>query len=119
MPLFSKLVARQLRRDYRDQDLRGTGLRIFTTLAPSAQEQARTCAERGVGAGRGESLTVFRERPFWSSRAPAKSVPWSGDRQPGRRGFNRALECPVVRSAPVIKPFVYLLALLPSPNVLH
>ncbi len=39
-PGFLELVRRQLKRDYRDEDLRSEGLRIFTTLDPQIQEQA-------------------------------------------------------------------------------
>jgi len=106
---FLELVARQLRRDYRDQDLRGTGLRIFTTLAPSAQEQA----ERALS----EGLVRVERVPDSLQGAAVLVEPGTGeiralvgDRQPGRRGFNRALDAR--RSVgSVIKPFVYLLAL--------
>ena len=39
-PAFVDLVRRQLRRDYRDEDLRGDGLRIFTTLDLRTQRHA-------------------------------------------------------------------------------
>ncbi|MGY6630154.1 MAG: penicillin-binding protein 1B [Wenzhouxiangella sp.] len=106
---FMDLVARQLRQDYRDRDLRGTGLRIFTTLSPSAQRHA----EQALAAG----LADVERRPGELQGAIVLLEPASGeiralvgDRQPGRRGFNRALDArrPV---GSVIKPFVYLLAL--------
>ena len=106
---FLELVARQLRRDYRDEDLRGTGLRVFTTLSPSAQ----LAAERGLARGLAE-----RERQPNELQGAAILVEPSsgeiralvGDRTASRRGFNRALDAR--RSVgSVIKPFVYLLAL--------
>jgi penicillin-binding protein 1B len=106
---FLELVARQLRRDYRDADLRGTGLKVFTTLSPSAQH----AAEQGLAQGLAE-----RERQANELQGAAILIEPSsgeiralvGDRQASRRGFNRALDAR--RSVgSVIKPFVYLLAL--------
>ena len=39
-PAFLDLVLRQLRRDYREEDLRSEGLRIITTLDPRVQDAA-------------------------------------------------------------------------------
>ena len=39
-PAFLQFVQRQLERDYREEDLRSEGLRIFTTLDPFVQHQA-------------------------------------------------------------------------------
>jgi penicillin-binding protein 1B len=106
---FLDLVARQLRRDYRDRDLREEGLRIFTTLSPSAQSHAeRTLTEGlpGVESSPGElqGAIILVEPASGEIRALV------GDRNPGQRGFNRALDAR--RSVgSVIKPFVYLLAL--------
>ncbi|MEE4297248.1 MAG: penicillin-binding protein 1B [Wenzhouxiangella sp.] len=106
---FLDLVARQLRLDYRDRDLRGTGLRIFTTLDPVAQEDAEralteslTATERSDGELQGAIVLV--EPASGEIRALV------GDRSPGRFGFNRALDArrPI---GSVIKPFIYLLAL--------
>ncbi|NDY96096.1 penicillin-binding protein 1B [Wenzhouxiangella limi] len=106
---FLDLVARQLRRDYRDSDLRGTGLRIFTTLDPVAQQEA----ERALA----EGLTELERSSAELQGAVVLVEPTSGeiralvgDRAPGRFGFNRALDArrPV---GSVIKPFIYLLAL--------
>ena len=106
---FLDLVSRQLRRDYRDRDLRGTGLRIFTTLDPVAQQHA----ERVLADG----LARVESQPDQLQGAIVLVEPASGeiralvgDRHPGRFGFNRALDArrPV---GSVIKPFIYLLAL--------
>ncbi len=106
---FLDLVARQLRRDYRDRDLRGTGLRIFTTLDPVAQQEAERALADGLGeversAGELQGAIVLVEPASGEIRALV------GDRAPGRFGFNRALDArrPV---GSVIKPFIYLLAL--------
>ncbi|WP_237750825.1 transglycosylase domain-containing protein, partial [Pseudomonas aeruginosa] len=41
-PAFLDLVKRQLRQDYRDEDLTEEGLRIFTSFDPILQEKAET-----------------------------------------------------------------------------
>ncbi len=106
---FLDLAARQLRLDYRDRDLRGTGLRIFTTLDPVAQQDAERALSQGLGAtervdGELQGAIVLVEPASGEIRALV------GDRSPGRFGFNRALDArrPI---GSVIKPFIYLLAL--------
>jgi penicillin-binding protein 1B len=97
-PAFFDLVRRQLRRDYRDEDLRSEGLRIFTTLDPLVQAdvervvgklQAAVIVSRGEG---GEVLAV------------------TGGRRPRYAGFNRALDA-VRPIGSLVKPAVYLAAL--------
>ena len=109
---FLDLVSRQLRRDYRERDLRGTGLRIFTTLDPVAQRRAEQALAQG--------LTAVESEPSSLQGAIVLIEPASGeiralvgDRHPGRFGFNRALDArrPI---GSVIKPFIYLLALAQS-----
>ena len=106
---FLDLVRRQLRRDYRDRDLRNSGLRIFTTLQPAAQHHAEQALRRGLAEversdGELQGAIVLVEPASGEVRALV------GDRQPGRRGFNRALDAR--RSVgSIIKPFVYLPAL--------
>ncbi len=106
---FLDLVARQLRRDYRDRDLREEGLRIITTLDPVAQVAAERALGEGLAqvertAGELQGAIVLVEPASGEIRALV------GDRSSGRHGFNRALDArrPV---GSVIKPFVYLLAL--------
>jgi len=106
---FMDLVSRQLRQDYRDRDLRGTGLRIFTTLDPAAQRHAEAALASGLAKvertpGELQGAIVLVEPASGEIRALV------GDRNPGRFGFNRALDAR--RSiGSVVKPFVYLLAL--------
>lgn len=106
---FLDLVARQLRQNYRDSDLRGAGLRIFTTLDPYAQQQAERALAEGLSqverrAGELQGAIVLVDPASGEIRALV------GDRSPGRFGFNRALDArrPI---GSVVKPFVYLLAL--------
>jgi len=112
-PAFLDLVKRQLRRDYRDDDLSSAGLRIFTTMDPQVQRQAELSLSK--------SLASFES----GYKLPANSLQGSvivtdvnnaevlavvGGRQPRYSGFNRALDA--VRSVgSLIKPAVYLAAL--------
>ncbi len=110
-PAFVELVRRQLRSDYREEDLRNEGLRIFTTLAPFEQEAAeravvsgmKSLADRGLPADL-QSAMVLADVASGEVRAVV------GDRSPGRDGFNRALNARR-QIGSVIKPLVYLLAL--------
>jgi penicillin-binding protein 1B len=110
-PAFLDLVRRQLRRVYREADLRNEGLRIFTTLAPSDQhfaEQAvsgglRDLQERGLPATL-QAAVVLADVGSGEVRAIV------GDREPARQGFNRALDARR-QVGSVIKPLVYLAAL--------
>jgi len=106
---FLELVARQLRRDYRDEDLRGTGLKIFTTLSPSAQHAAEQGLARGLNA-RERQANELQGAAILVEPSSGEIRALVGDREASRRGFNRALDAR--RSVgSVIKPFVYLLAL--------
>ena len=108
-PAFIDLVRRQLRADYRESDLREKGLRIFTTLSPSAQHHAEQALFNGLAElddGRLElqGAIVLAEPDSGEIRALV------GDRQFRRPGFNRALDARR-QIGSVVKPFVYLLAL--------
>ena len=106
---FLDLVRRQLRADYRDRDLRGTGLNIFTTLSPSAQHQAERALRDGLTRVERESNSL-QGAIVLAEPATGELRALVGDRHAGRAGFNRALDAR--RSVgSVIKPFVYLLAL--------
>jgi len=108
-PAFMDLLRRQLRADYRDADLRETGLKIHTTISPSAQRHAERALSNGLARvdqadGGLQGALVLVQPESGEVRALV------GDRVPNRHGFNRALDArrPI---GSVIKPFVYLLAL--------
>ncbi len=110
-PAFLDLVRRQLRRDYREADLRNEGLRIFTTLSPSDQALAESAVSQGLedlhSRGLPESLQGALVLADVSSGEVRALV---GDRRAGRSGFNRALDARR-QIGSVVKPLVYLLAL--------
>ncbi|MHB1140863.1 MAG: penicillin-binding protein 1B [Sulfuricaulis sp.] len=112
-PAFVELVHRQLRRDYREDDLRSEGLQIFSTLDPLAQ----TSAERAL-TGRLTQLEKDRRLPpkvlegaiVVSHSQNGEVQALVGGRNTRFEGFNRALDAarPI---GSLIKPVVYLTAL--------
>ena len=108
-PAFLDLVKRQLREDYRDEDLTEEGLRVFTSFDPILQMKA----ERAMS----ETLKRLGKAAEGVEGAMLVTNPETGElqamlggRQPGFAGFNRALDA----SRPIgslIKPAIYLAAL--------
>ncbi len=110
---FLDLVRRQLRRDYRDEDLASEGLRIFTTLDPWAQKQAELAvAERlsrlekdyRLPQGKLEAAAII------AGVEGGEVLAVVGGRDPGFAGFNRALDA-VRPIGSLVKPAIYLTAL--------
>lgn len=112
-PAFLDLVRRQLSRDYREEDLRSEGLRIFTTLDPLLQASAEQAVAR--------RLTAFEaQRRFAPGTLEGAMVVTSissgevqaavGGRDPQFAGFNRVLDAER-QVGSLIKPAVYLTAL--------
>lgn len=113
VPAFVDLVRRQLRRDYREEDLTSEGLRIFTTLDPWVQQQAVVALRkrlaqiekaRRIDSGSLEGALVV------SSAQDGEIQAMVGGRDAGFSGFNRALDA-VRPIGSLVKPAVYLTAL--------
>jgi penicillin-binding protein 1B len=114
-PAYLDFVRRTLRRDYREADLTETGLRIFTSFDPRAQELAEQTLER-------ELARLDRTRKPKPGNAPLEgsvviTTPQSGEvlaivggRRVGYSGFNRALDAARPMGS-LVKPFIYLTAL--------
>ncbi|MGD8385220.1 MAG: penicillin-binding protein 1B [Lysobacterales bacterium] len=110
-PAFLDLVRRQLRQDYLASDLANDGLRIFTTLSPSEQELAAKAVADGLNELRQRGLPADLQAALVLADISSGEVrAVVGDRVPGRRGFNRALDARR-QVGSVIKPLIYLLAL--------
>jgi len=112
-PAFLDLVRRQLRRDYREEDLISEGLRIFTTLDPWIQHRA----EQSLAVKLGELEGKHRLQEGSLEGAVVVATPQdgevlavSGGRDPQFAGFNRALDA-VRPIGSLVKPAVYLTAL--------
>ncbi len=106
-PAFLDLVKRQLREDYRDEDLTEEGLRVFTSFDPILQLKAEGAM----------SETLKRLKADEMEGAMMVTNPETGEiqamlgsRQPGFAGFNRALDA-VRPIGSLIKPAIYLTAL--------
>ena len=112
-PAFLDLVRRQLRRDYREEDLTSVGLRIYTTLDPWVQQHAQEALamrlariekERKLPADTLEGAVVV------ASPQGGEVLAVVGGRDPRYQGFNRALDG-VRPIGSLVKPAVYLTAL--------
>ncbi len=110
-PAFLDLVKRQLRQDYRDEDLTEEGLRIFTSFDPILQQKAEGALNstlKGLSGRKGvdqvEAAMVVTNPESGEIQAMI------GSRQPRFAGFNRALDA-IRPIGSLIKPAVYLTAL--------
>ena len=112
-PAFMDLVRRQLRRDYKEEDLNSEGLQIFTTLDPLIQYESETAMSKWLN-------RLGKSRDLPDSELEGASVVVSvdggevlsivGGRNPQFAGFNRALDA-VRPIGSLIKPAIYLTAL--------
>lgn len=112
-PAYIDLVRRQLKGLYREEDLNGEGLRIFTTLDPRAQEalEARIVADLpDLEKSRRLPADTLQAAGVVTSVEGGEVLAMVGDRNTRFPGFNRALDSkrPIGSLA---KPFVYLTAL--------
>ena len=112
-PAFLELVKRQLLRDYRLEDLKSEGLRIFTTLSPSIQQTLeRRSSQKLLELEKAKALVEgsLEAAVLITNVSTGEIVAISGGRNRDAMGFNRALDAkrPV---GSLIKPFVYLTAL--------
>ena len=112
-PAFIDLVRRQLQGQYRDQDLTEEGLRIFTTLDPSAQAAVEARVSGGLAdleRSRGIEPGTLQPAAVVTSVAGGRVLALVGGRDARFAGFNRALDArrPI---GSLIKPVVYLTAL--------
>jgi penicillin-binding protein 1B len=112
-PAFLDLVLRQLRRDYREEDLRSEGLQVVTTLDPRVQgaaEQALAARLALLEKSRGAKAAGLQGALVVTSAQNAEVQAVVGDREPRFKGFDRALDArrPI---GSLIKPIVYLTAL--------
>jgi len=112
-PAFLDLVRRQLRRDYREEDLTSVGLRIYTAFDPWIQQHAQDAVaarlariekERKLPAGTLEGAVVV------ASPQGGEVLAAVGGRDARYQGFNRALDA-VRPIGSLVKPAVYLTAL--------
>lgn len=109
-PAFMDLVREQLARDYPADALRGAGLSIHTTLAPSAQHFAEVAVKDTLASLASKNRPELQAGVVVTDTRSGEVVAVVGNREVDQHGFNRALEArrPV---GSLLKPFVYMLAL--------
>lgn len=110
-PGFLELVKRQLRQEYREDDLTSEGLRVFTTLDTKVQNILENTItktlkqlEKRAKSSKLETAVIV------TRREGGEIVALAGGRDPRGVGFNRALNA-VRPIGSLVKPFVYLTAL--------
>lgn len=110
-PGFLDLVKRQLREDYRDEDLTEEGLRIFTSFDPILQMKSEAAVNETFKklAGRKGSEDVEAAMVVTNPETGEVQA-LVGSRQAGYAGFNRAIDA-VRPIGSLVKPAIYLTAL--------
>jgi penicillin-binding protein 1B len=110
-PAFMDLVKRQLREDYRDEDLTSEGLRIFTSFDPLLQKKAEQAVQSTVKRlTRADAPSPLESAMVVTSAQGGEVLALVGGTDPRFQGFNRALDA----SRPIgslVKPAIYLTAL--------
>lgn len=112
-PAFLDLVRDQLKRDYREEDVTGEGLQIFTTLDPLVQRSADRAMVNQI-----QQIEKAKKLPPGQLQGAAVVVNVEGaevlavvgGRDPNFAGFNRARDA-VRQIGSLVKPAVYLTAL--------
>lgn len=112
-PAFLDLVKRQLRQDYRDEDLRSEGLQIFTTIDSYVQERVEDSFQQRfqlLEKQYGKAMASLQGAAVFTETHSGEVVAMLGDRRVRYKGFNRALDAyrPV---GSLMKPLVFLAAL--------
>lgn len=110
-PAFLDLVKRQLREDYREEDLTEEGLRIFTSFDPILQLKAEEALTESLKrlAGR-KGVDEVQAGMVVTNPETGEIQALIGSRQPRFAGFNRALDA-VRPIGSLVKPAIYLSAL--------
>jgi penicillin-binding protein 1B len=110
-PGFLDLVKRQLRQDYREEDLTSEGLKIFTTLDTQVQDIAEnTVTKKLAQLEKTPHADALEAAIIVTRRDSGEVVALTSGRENLDGGFNRALDAlrPI---GSLVKPAVYLTAL--------
>lgn len=109
-PGFVELVKRQLQQEYKIEDLRNEGLKVFTTLSSVLQRQAEASLVEKTHSLEKKYKQDLQASMVVTTVGTAEVLALIGDQAPHTEGFNRALDSR--RSiGSLMKPFVYLTAL--------
>ncbi|WP_394147384.1 penicillin-binding protein 1B [Shewanella atlantica] len=109
LPAFFAVVQHELARRFGDSLLKQSGIKVYTTLDPMAQEAAEKAVKKTM-ARLGKSDDSLQVGMVVTDKYSAGIAAMVGDKVPGYKGFNRAVEIrrPI---GSLIKPFVYATAL--------
>lgn len=107
-PAFLDLVRRQLRQEYREEDLTTRGLSIFTTFDPLVQRQLEASTQAVMQ--QLDPNEVLETAAVVTRFDTGEVAALLGGRKPRFAGFNRALDARRPAGS-LIKPAVYLTAL--------
>lgn len=110
-PAYIDLVRRHLARDYKEEDLRSEGLRIFTTLNPAIQYAAEYAVTDTLPRlASGDTAKALEATLVVTAKDTGEVLALVGGKDPQFAGFNRALDAnrPI---GSLVKPFTYLTAL--------
>ncbi|MFI3185627.1 MAG: penicillin-binding protein 1B [Methylococcaceae bacterium] len=110
-PGFIDLVKRQLRQDYKEEDLTSQGLKIFTTLDTRVQDTLEeTLSKRLDQLEKLPKANELEAAAIVTHRDSGEIAALMSGREVASAGFNRALDA-VRPIGSLIKPVVYLTAL--------
>ncbi len=109
-PAFVDLVKRQLQEDYRIEDLRSEGLRVFTTLSGVMQRQAEASVTSKLPQLEKRYKQDLQTAMVVAGVGTGEVLALIGDQHPRYEGFNRALDARRAIGS-LMKPFVFLTAL--------
>ncbi|ABV38498.1 Peptidoglycan glycosyltransferase [Shewanella sediminis HAW-EB3] len=109
LPAFFAVVQHELARRFGDSLLKQSGIKVYTTLDPMAQEAAEKAVKKTM-ARLGKSDKSLQVGMVVTDKYSAGIAAMVGDKVPGYKGFNRAVEIrrPI---GSLVKPFVYATAL--------
>lgn len=110
-PDFLNIVKRELKTQYKDEDLKSQGLRIFTTLDPVIQKQATDSFDASIKKLRKRNSKTKKLQGALVTASPINGELLAAVGGYGTfTGYNRALEAKR-QVGSLLKPFVYLNAL--------
>ena len=117
-PAYLDFIKRQLHKDYRNEDLRSQGLRIFTSFDLQVQKKLQETISKELSKleqHKGIKKNTLQAAAVIVHVGTGEVIAIAGARQSGFAGFNRALDArrPV---GSTIKPAVYLNALQHTEN---
>lgn len=112
-PAFLDLVLRDLKKDYKESDLRSEGLKIFTTLDPYVQNIAEQSVKQRLSnfeQKRGLDSETLQAATIISAAQTGEIEALVGGRDTRLAGFNRAINAKR-QVGSLLKPAIYLTAL--------